>query len=346
MAQLTSLGFFRHVRGEPTSFLMHLKDGRRKQAGRGVSFWFAPLGTSLVEVPLDDRDTPFLFHARSRDFQEVVVQGVVSWRVSDPEVLAARVDFSLDTTTGLHQHQPLDRMAAVLTRLAQELAFGFTTRAPLPTLLDDGLERLRELLAVGLQADEGLAQMGVSVVAVRVQSLAPTAEMEKALQMPAREKIQQRADEATFQRRALAVEKERAISENELQNQIELARREEDLITQRGLNARRDAEEKAAADKVESQASADKRRLAASAQADATQLVEKARNTAERERMDIYKDLPNEALIGLAARELAGKLHTIEHLNITPDMIGPLLERVLRNGAARLDPQVPGEKGA
>ncbi|PIE12482.1 MAG: band 7 protein, partial [Rhodobacterales bacterium] len=32
----------------------------------------------------------------------------------------------------------------------------------------------------------------------------------------------QKADEATFSRRALAVDKERAIAENELQNQIEL----------------------------------------------------------------------------------------------------------------------------
>ena len=41
---------------------------------------------------------------------------------------------------------------------------------------------------------------------MRVAAVAPTAEMEKALQQPTREAIQQNADEATFQRRALAVE--------------------------------------------------------------------------------------------------------------------------------------------
>jgi len=51
--------------------------------------------------------------------------------------------------------------------------------------------------------------------------------MEKAMEAPIRECIQQEADEAAFARRALAVEKERAIKENELKNQIELAKRDE-----------------------------------------------------------------------------------------------------------------------
>ena len=63
---------------------------------------------------------------------------------------------------------------------------------------------------------------------------------------PTREQVQQEADRATFERRAVAVERERAIGENELQTQIELARREEQLVAQRGANARREAEENAA----------------------------------------------------------------------------------------------------
>ena len=80
-----------------------------------------------------------------------------------------------------------------------------------------------------------------------VGDISPTAELDKALQAPTNESIQQAADEAVFQRRALAVEKERAISENELQNRIELARREADLITQQGGNDCQRAEEESAA---------------------------------------------------------------------------------------------------
>jgi hypothetical protein len=53
--------------------------------------------------------------------------------------------------------------------------------------------------------------------------------------------------------------------------------------------------------------------------------------------MDIYRALPPAALLGLAARELAGKLQTIEHLNLSPDLIGSLLERVLGAQARKLE---------
>lgn len=55
-------------------------------------------------------------------------------------------------------------------------------------------------------------------------------DVEKALGTPAREQLQQDADRATYERRALAVECERAIAENELQNKIELARRRSSLL--------------------------------------------------------------------------------------------------------------------
>ena len=41
--------------------------------------------------------------------------------------------------------------------------------------------------------------------------------------------------------------------------------------------------------------------------------------------MTIYRDLPPAVLLGLAARELAGKLDTIEHLNVTPDLLAGVL---------------------
>ena len=111
--------------------------------------------------------------------------------------------------------------------------------------------RLRERIEAGLTADERLAAIGIAVVAVRVGPIRPEPDLEKALGTPAREIVQQEADRATFERRALAVESERAIAENELHNQIELAKREEQLIAQRGQNEQRRVEDAAAASRVE-----------------------------------------------------------------------------------------------
>ena len=173
------------------------------------------------------------------------------------------------------------------------------------------------------------SELGIEVVAVRVAAVAPTAELEKALQQPTREAIQQDADKATFQRRALAVEKERAIAENELQNRIELARREEDLVAQEGANERTRAQEHAAAAMVEAQGADERGALAAGARGDDDRSGPgRAAARSSRARAEIDAAMAADVLLALAVRELAGQLGQIEHLTITPDMLTPLLGRL------------------
>lgn len=340
MADITRFPFFRHVRVPPSAWVMLHKGGQLTRSGRGLAFWFMPLGASLSVIPLDDREQPILFKARTADFQEVAVNGVVVYRVGSAEDLASRVDFSIDASTGAFTKEPLDRLAAIVTQLAQQLALSWVSRRPLHEALAEGPEALRAVLHEGLVSDAGLRAMGLEIAGARVSAVAATAELEKALQMPTREAIQTSADQATFARRALAVEKERAIQENELNNQIELARREEQLIAQRGQNERRRAAETAESRRIEAEASASSARIAAEAQADGIRVVEQASVGAERERMEIYRELPPAALMGLAARELAGKLQNIEHLNLSPDLLGSLLERVLGAQARRLEAEM------
>jgi regulator of protease activity HflC (stomatin/prohibitin superfamily) len=337
MAEIRSFPFVRHLRAEPTAHVTLWKRGKKRRAGAGLAFWFSPLGASLAEVPLDDRELAFVFRGRSSDFQEVVVNGAVTWRVVDPDLVATRVDFSLDPKSGRYNKDPLDRLAQVVNGPAQNLAATFMSRAPLRELLDQGVEVIRRAIHDGLNADESLGAMGVEIVATAVASVAPAPELEKALQMPTRERIQQSADEATFERRALAVAKERAIQENELDNQIELARREEQLIAQRGQNDRRRAAEAAESKRIGSEADALAVRVRAGADAERTRLVSGARVEAERAKIDIYRDLPAAVLLGLAAGELAGKLKSIDHLSLAPDGLGAALQRLFGAGARRLD---------
>ena len=238
MAQISRYPFFRHLRSERSRHLIHFRGGKRKRSGRGLAFWFLPMTSSVVEAPTDDRDLPFLFHARSRDFQDVTVQGAVTYRGADPEALAERVDFTVDLASGRHREQPLDKIADLFTQRAQQLAIDHVAEREVRELLAGGLEPVRERIAAGLIASDELAGLGLEIAAVGVASVAPSAELEKALQTPALEEIQQSADQAMFERRAVAVEKERAIAENELENQIELAAREARLIEERAVQGR------------------------------------------------------------------------------------------------------------
>lgn len=336
MAEIKRYPFLRHLRSESSSFVLRYRRGRLVGKGAGLAFWFRPLSSSLAEIPLDDRELSFLFHARSSDFQEVTTQGVVTYRVTDPELLARRIDFTLDLGTGLYLKQPFEKLSLLVTQLAQQFAWEYIAASPVRDLLTRGVGEIRGRIGEGLSTDGTLEEIGIQVASVRVSAISPSPELEKALQTPTREAIQQTADEATFQRRAAAVEKERAIQENELQNQIELSRREEELIRQRGQNDRQKATEAAEAGKIEASSEAEKLRIQAAATAEAIRLEEASKLEAERGRMAIYGELPPSVLAALGLRELAGKLESIDHLQLSPDLVGPLLADLVRAGTHKL----------
>lgn len=241
MADITRRLGWRHLRGAPTAHVRHHRGGKLLHDGPGLSFWFRALTAAVSEVPVDDRELAMTFHARTSDFQDVAVQATVTYRVSDPALAAARLDFSIDPDTGVWRGAPLEQLGTLLTETAQQHALDVLARTTLAAALVDGVAAVRERVAVGLGAEPRLPATGIEVVAVRVVALRPEPEVERALRTPARELIQQEADRATYERRAVAVERERAIAENELDSQIELARREEQLVDQRGTNARREA---------------------------------------------------------------------------------------------------------
>ena len=337
MATISKLFFLRHLRSNPNVHVLHYRGGRQVRSGRGLSFWFLPLAASIVEIPCDDSDQPFLFHGRSSDFQDVTAQGTITYRIVDPERMAPRIDFSIDPRGGMHLKAPLDQLAELLTQLAQQVTWEYMTRTPIRELLAEGVDEIRARIRKGLKSDPSLQEMGLEIVSVRVSGVAPTSELEKALQAPMREAIQQASDEAVFQRRALAVEKERAIAENELQNRIELAKREELLIAQQGQNHKNEARETSEAERIRAEAAADRRRLRAAAQAESIRAIEEARGDAEARRMDIYRNLPNQVMLGLAAQELAGNLKRIDHLNLGGDSLGPLLANLVQSGIRQLE---------
>jgi regulator of protease activity HflC (stomatin/prohibitin superfamily) len=330
MADVRRYPFLRHLRSRPTEHVIHRRRGQVVHSGRGVAFWFRPLSAALSEVPVDDRELPLLFHARTEDHQDVTVQATVAYRFADPDLAAQRLDFSLHPDTGRPMATPLEQVAAMLTELGQQHALDVIAGLGVPRAIAEGIGLVRERVREGLAGEQRLRGTGLEVVDVRVVAIRAEPDLEKALQTPTREQVQSDADRARFERRALAVERERAISENELQSQIELARREEDLVRQRGANDRLRATETAAAGQIEAEAGAGRDRLTAVTRAEAARLIGEAEGAAEEARLAAYRELDVRILHALALRELAGQLPEVGSLTITPDVLTGLLDRLTR----------------
>jgi regulator of protease activity HflC (stomatin/prohibitin superfamily) len=328
MAEIKRYPFFNHLRADATSHIRHLRKGKVRHDGPGLAFWFRPSTAALSEVPLDDREQSLLFHARTEDFQDVTVQATVNYRVVDPAAAATRIDFGINPVTGTWNAMPLDMLGGLLTELAQQPALDQLAGMTMAEALARGLTPVRDRVAESLATDTRLTERGLAVTDVRVVAIRTDPDVERALQTETRERIRQEADRATYERRAHAVERERAIAENELQNKIELARQEEELVERQGRNDRARATEKAAAERIAAEGAAERKRLGAEATAESTRLIGQAEADAETARLAAYRDLDERILLGLALRELAGNLPGIDHLTVTPDLLAPVLARL------------------
>lgn len=329
MATIKRYPWISHFLGSPTGYVVHLQKGAVRHRGVGQAFWFRPAASVLSEVPVDDQELPTLFHAITRDHQDVSIQANVTYRFVDPVSVASRLDFGLQQA-GQATSGGKEQVATIIGQLCQSHAIDHVATTTLSQSLERGVSELRQLLTEALSADTRLASTGIEILGVQVLAVRPESEVERALQTPVREQLQAEADRAVYERRAVAVERERTISENEMASQIELASRRERLVAQEGANARREAEEQAAAGLVQANAEAERRGIGATAEANRIRLVGQAEAAREAAAMEVYRGMDQATLLALAVREAAGSLPNIGNLTVTPDLLSGALAGLIR----------------
>jgi len=210
---------FRFIKVQPTEHLMLYRKGRIAQEGAGLSaFYFAPFA-SLVRVPLASVDAPFIFAEITADFQEVSIQGQLTYRVLDPRKLASLMNYTLAANGREYAAEDPQRLAQRLVIHTQVLTSAAMKRLRLREALTAGSELVAELRK-GLQDSEAIASLGIEVLALAILAIKPTPETARALEAEAREAVLRQADDAIYARRNAAVEHERAIKENELNTEI------------------------------------------------------------------------------------------------------------------------------
>lgn len=338
MATIRRYGLINHVRVEASAFLALYRNGRVAETGRGLAAWFSPQGaTSLVEVPADERDHELQISATTRDFQTISVQGTATWRAAEPMKLADRIDFTVDPSTGIYRADPLAQVEGLIDGLVKIGVERFIAARSVAEVLAEGIGALLTSLEADLIASPRLEAIGVELAGVRLTTLTPSPDLVRALRQPTVERLQQTADEATFARRAAAVEKEAAIAENETRAKIRLEEEKAQLIARERENdvARARAAREAA--EVAAEGEADTTRISALAEAEAVMKLDEARLWGERERAEIARSMPEVVVLAEAFKQGFGGSN-IGTLNLGPDIValiaGALTRAVADAGSA------------
>ncbi|MYT24182.1 SPFH domain-containing protein, partial [Streptomyces sp. SID7760] len=102
------------------------------------------------------------------------------------------------------------------------------------------------------------------------------------------------------------------------------------LVEQRGINTRREAEERAAADGVRTEAEAARKVRLAHADAEAERETGAARAEAQAAWLRVHGEADPSTLHAMAATRLAENLPRIESITLSPDVLSGLLARLGR----------------
>ena len=312
-----------YLKTTPTTYVLHYKAGRVKREGRGLAFWYYAPSSTVVTVPLASADVPFVFQEVTRDFQELTIQGQLTYRVVDPTKLAGLLDFSLGPD-GKYRSEDPTKLEDRLVHATQVLASAVVGKLALREALGASEQLVRDVLD-GLRKVEAVAMLGLEPLSLSILSVRPTPEMSRALEADARERLQREADESIYARRNAAVEQERIIKESELNTELAVETKKREirerkmaadiavevqrgtLITKQVENARQDADSRAYALKAQ---------LEPLEKADWKTLMAIAPNGGDPKMM-----------IALAFRELAENASKIGELNMSPDLLSRLLTK-------------------
>lgn len=317
--------FLIRYQGGAGDHVVQIRAGRTVRSGVGQSFWLRAGRCALAEVPTANRAHSFLVQTTTADQQNINAQVSVTYHIEDAEAAAVHYDFGLYLREAGADAQGLWQIDETVTRIAFSALASAIGEMTLTEAISGSLERVGRVLVQAFEADDQLRATGVAVVDARLLSLRPDEGVESSLRAPLLEQLQAEADRALYERRALAVERESQISENEMQSKLDLARKRADLVDQEGHNARREAEEKAAADAIE-------------VEAEVRRIVEKGKayeadwNTAGRARIandaayiQALAQAGPEVARALALKEMAKNMPSFGNITITADVLSDLV---------------------
>ncbi|MEO0897185.1 MAG: SPFH domain-containing protein [Bacteroidota bacterium] len=329
----------KHIKFDSMTYALHYKNGQVKKEGRGLSFFYFEPNSSIVAIPMGSNDLPFIFDENTQDYQYVSIQGLISYRIRDPKALADILDFTVDSS-GQSKKNDIEKLNQRIINEAQTTTSTYMHSITLKEAIRSG-KVVEEKINEGLQASTTVGLLGIDILGVNVLSVSASPEMARALETETREKLQQEADQAIYERRNFAVEQERKIRESELNTEIAVEEKKKQISEKKMESEVQQAENrrKLREMKLDADISIENQR---------TELIEQ-RTTNDRKEAETkgyvlettlkpYQEMDWRILtalsgkqdagfnIALAFRQLAENADKIGNLNITPELLDSIMK--------------------
>jgi hypothetical protein len=328
----------KHIKFDSMTYVLHFKNGNIKREGRGLSFFYFAPNSSISAIPMGSNDLPFIFNESTNDYQTVTIQGQISYKISTPKTLADVLDFTVNDN-GQYKKNDIEKLNQRIINEAQTATSSFIHGVKLKDAIRSA-KKIEENILEGLKSSQAIGMLGIEILGANILAIQATPEMARALETETREKLQQEADQAIYERRNFAVEQERKIKESELNTEIAVEEKQKQIDekkmeseVQKAENNRKLREMKLEADiAVENQ----RKQLIEQKTANDKKEAETQGYVIETT-LKPYKDIDWKTLtalnnnpdpkfnISLAFRQLAENADKIGNLNISPELLDSIL---------------------
>jgi len=208
----------RYIKFDSMTYVIHYKNGRVKKEGRGLSFFYFEPNSSIAAIPMGSNDLPFIFNETTNDYQNISIQGQVTYKIGNPKQLAELLDFTV-AGNGTYKKNDSEKLNQRIINEAQTATSAFIHGLGLKESIRSA-KTIKTNITEGLQDSPAISILGIEILTVNILAIKASPEMARALETETREKLSQEADQAVYERRNFAVEQERKIKETELNTEI------------------------------------------------------------------------------------------------------------------------------
>lgn len=336
----------KYYKADSTTYVINSRGGHTRKMGKGLSFFYNAANTSIAAIPVNVQESPFIFKLQTTDYQNVAIQGQISFRITNPEKMAEMLNFTLKPDAKTYVSEDPVKLNDRVIRTVQTVVQKQVQATPLKKCLGQ-IQPLVELVKNEFSQQSVADELSLSLVDVTIAAISTEPETRKALETEAREAILKEADDAIYNRRKSAVDQERMIKDVELDAELAVQQKQQEieesaLANQRALMK---AEAETEQDRIHSEIEAEsQRKELVSLNAENNKQKADADAYAVSSKMKAFKELPvenlkamalanmqPEQLMAMAFESMAQNADKIGELNISPDMFGQMMKKAVRN---------------
>jgi regulator of protease activity HflC (stomatin/prohibitin superfamily) len=329
-----------YVKADPSTFIMQIRNGAVVKEGIGKAFYYFAPSSSLVAVPVNSKELPFVFRVQTTDYQEVSIQGQVTFLIAEPKAAAKTLNFAI-SPKGEYLAEDPDKVDERVIRSIQVSVRNHIEARNLREALNCAQELTIEL-EQDLSSNNALNSLGIDINDISFTAIKPTPETGKALEAEVRESLLKEADTAIYARRLASIEQEKSVKESKLETERALQKKQQDLekdkleaerkqmqqrflLKQEEITAQIEDEEKMK-EWVALNAANERSRAEAEAYGISAKLD--AYNGIDTERLKVLSmsGFGPEQIIAQAIENLTQGENKVGNLNLTPDLLQSLIK--------------------